>query len=54
MAARAEIRTDGRDLLINTPYIVTLTSVKMNGDFFLDGKYDVLQWGRHFDSARET
>ena len=37
MAARAEIQTDDRDLLINTPYTVTLTSVKMNGDFFLDG-----------------
>jgi hypothetical protein len=38
MAARAEIRMDGRDLLINTPYTVTLTRVKMNNDFFLDGK----------------
>jgi hypothetical protein len=38
MAARAEIRTDGRDLLINTPYTVMLTSVKMNDEFFLDGK----------------
>jgi hypothetical protein len=38
MAARAEIRTDGRGLLINTPYTVTLTSVKMNDNFFLDGK----------------
>jgi hypothetical protein len=38
MAARTEIRTDGEDLLINTPYTVTLTSVKMNDEFFLDGK----------------
>jgi hypothetical protein len=38
MAARAEIRTDGRELLINTPYTVTLTNVKMKDGFFLDGK----------------
>jgi hypothetical protein len=38
MAARAEIRKDGRDLLINSPYTVTLTSVKMNDGCSLDGK----------------
>jgi hypothetical protein len=37
MAARTEIRTDGQDLLINTPYTVVLTSVKMSDEFFLDG-----------------
>ena len=37
MAARTEIRTDGRDLLINTPYTVVFSSVNMNDEFFLDG-----------------
>lgn len=38
MAAQTEIQTDGKNLLINTPYTVTLTSVNMNNEFFLDGK----------------
>jgi len=38
MAARTEILPDGQDLLINTPYTVTLTSVNMDYEFFLDDK----------------
>jgi hypothetical protein len=38
MAAKAEIRKEGSELLINTPYTVTLTSVQMKGQFLLDGK----------------
>jgi hypothetical protein len=38
MAVRAEVRKDGRDLLINTPYTVTLNSVNMYDEYFLDGK----------------
>jgi len=38
MAARADIRKEGSELLINTPYTVTLTSVQMKGRFLLDGK----------------
>ena len=38
MAALAEIRKEGRDLVINTPYTVALSFLNMKKDFFLDSK----------------